>query len=515
MLIALFGALPEPTHSLDQLLVLLHRPAFVAWMICTFFAIAMILLMVFLLPKFTSSSHHRRPSSRSRSLSRSFTGQSMLFGASQHRVTPRMRLIVGMSLGAVSAVLSAHCLLIAKSAVELLVQTATGSNQFNRFESWLILVALVAFALSQLYFLHRGLKLCSTSVLYPFVFCIYNIIAILDGLIYFNQTNRLPPLHAGLIALGTCILLAGVLALSWRLGEERPQEHVDPSYPHAHSPTTAELGQQNLLTPGMGMVEDTATETPSPRSTPGTEADAYHWVDSDDDEHDRPDEGVANARRRPIVDTEHTPLLARKHSASTPSRNYTTPSSTLRRARFRDVENTEEPSPDDATDAWDALMDVGARELAARDSPARSTLRKPRRASTLGLLRPRPGEGTDDDDNNGGPAYPLTPPPLRRIKTVGLPPASERWSWFPRTPLAKRTWLPWARDEVEGRREDSTAERHHADADGDGATSTPTENGSARSGTVTGWFAGLLKTARGDAGKGRAADGSHDEERQR
>jgi hypothetical protein len=31
-------------------------------------------------------------------------------------------------------------------------------------------------ALTQLFYLHRGLKLCSTSVLYPFVFCIYNII---------------------------------------------------------------------------------------------------------------------------------------------------------------------------------------------------------------------------------------------------------------------------------------------------------------------------------------------------
>lgn len=99
-----------------------------------------------------------------------------------------------------SGILSAHSLLVAKSAVELLVRTVVDRvNQFNRWQSWLILVGLLVFALSQLFYLHRGLKLCSTSVLYPLVFCVYNIIAILDGLIYYQQTSRLPAVHAGLV----------------------------------------------------------------------------------------------------------------------------------------------------------------------------------------------------------------------------------------------------------------------------------------------------------------------------
>lgn len=95
-----------------------------------------------------------------------------------------------------SGILSAHCLLLAKSAVELLVRTIVDrSNQFNRWQSWMILLGLITLALTQLYYLHRGLKLCSTSVLYPLVFCVYNIIAILDGLIYYRQTSRLSVLH--------------------------------------------------------------------------------------------------------------------------------------------------------------------------------------------------------------------------------------------------------------------------------------------------------------------------------
>ncbi|KAI9880760.1 MAG: hypothetical protein M1830_000649 [Pleopsidium flavum] len=153
-----------------------------------------------------------------------------------------MRLFRGMAYGCISGILSAHSLLVAKSAVELLVRTIIDRiNQFNRWQSWMVLLGLVALALSQLYYLHRGLELCSTSILYPFVFCVYNIIAILDGLIYFKQTSRLSSLHALLIAIGTGILLFGVLALSWRL-------HNDP--------TTQPPVAQTALGPGMGFVDD-------------------------------------------------------------------------------------------------------------------------------------------------------------------------------------------------------------------------------------------------------------------
>ena len=92
-------------------------------------------------------------------------------------------------------------MLLAKSASELLVRTTVDRvNQLNRWQSWIILLGLVFLALTQLFYLHRGLRLCSTSVLYPLVFCIYNIIAILDGLIYYRQASRLSALQGGLVA---------------------------------------------------------------------------------------------------------------------------------------------------------------------------------------------------------------------------------------------------------------------------------------------------------------------------
>ncbi|OIW31016.1 hypothetical protein CONLIGDRAFT_630912 [Coniochaeta ligniaria NRRL 30616] len=215
-LIAIFGAIPSPSHKLSELLALLGRRPFVLWMSFQ----ALLVVAIALATDLTSYFKKTAQSSR-------------------------FRLARGLSYGCISGILSAHSLLVAKSAVELLLRTiADRDNQFVHWQSWMLVIALITLALSQLYYLHRGLKLVSTSVLYPLVFCIYNIIAILDGLIYFDQTNLITPLHACLITLGTVILLAGVLALSWRLHDEQ------------HPPGVG----QSSLAPGLGLVEDTEGE---------------------------------------------------------------------------------------------------------------------------------------------------------------------------------------------------------------------------------------------------------------
>jgi magnesium transporter len=216
VLIAVFGAVPEPAHNLDQLLDLLRQRSFVKWMIGQFVLVTFIAVIASGLSKFPKISSN-----------------------------PRMRLLRGLVHGFISGILSAHSLLVAKTAVELIVRTVVDhKNQFGRWQSWAILLSLILLSLTQLYYLHRGLKLVSTSVLYPLVFCIFNIIAILDGLIYFRQTDKLSALHGGLIALGTVVLLSGVLALSWRLSDEQTQPAVS----------------QSALASGLGLVEDSENE---------------------------------------------------------------------------------------------------------------------------------------------------------------------------------------------------------------------------------------------------------------
>ncbi|KAK1966566.1 hypothetical protein LY78DRAFT_44514 [Colletotrichum sublineola] len=219
VLIAIFGAIPAPAHNLQELLELLGRKPFIVWMSMQALLVLSIAISIDCLDHFTSMS-----------------------------LNSKFRFVRGLSYGCISGILSAHSLLVAKSAVELIIKTiADGNNQFVHWQAWVLVLALITLALSQLYYLHRGLKLVSTSVLYPLVFCVYNIIAILDGLIYFKQTDMISPLRACLIALGTVILLAGVLALSWRLSDEQ------------HAPGVG----QSSLAPGLGLVEDTEDEEES------------------------------------------------------------------------------------------------------------------------------------------------------------------------------------------------------------------------------------------------------------
>lgn len=238
ILIATFGAIGEPAHTLNQLLKLLMRRPFLIWMAMTLVAVGLILVGSKML-------RYCIPGSRAKPTA------SGLLTPHVQRIQGRVKLFRGMCYGAVSGILSAHSLLLAKSAVELLVRTVVDRvNQFNRWQSWVILLGMIALALTQLFYLHRGLKLCSTSVLYPFVFCIYNIIAILDGLIYFRQASQLAGFHAGLIALGTIILLGGVLCLSWRL------EDVDSA-----AAVTVMGPARTGLGPGMAVVEEYDTSS--------------------------------------------------------------------------------------------------------------------------------------------------------------------------------------------------------------------------------------------------------------
>jgi hypothetical protein len=264
LLIALFGAISEPSHNLDQLLTLLGRKNFLLWMFSTLFVVVLLVIANWFLKRLYP------------------------------RSTPRLRLVRGMFFGCVSGILSAHSLLIAKSAVELLVRTIVDRhNQFDRWQSWMILIGLVMFALTQLYYMHRGLKLCSTSVLYPLVFCIYNIIAIIDGLIYFHQSDRLSGLHAGLIALGTVILLAGVVCLSWRL-EDADDE---PTSPVANKHMGKVQMPQTVLQPGIGLVHGHLIDEPEEPLDIEAEAPGLHG-------------SLSEQAKRKSVD-ERTPLLQR------------------------------------------------------------------------------------------------------------------------------------------------------------------------------------------------------------
>ena len=353
ILIGIFGAMTEPSHTLPQLLDLLWRQEFLLWLGGTLFVVVLVLAATIFLRRI-----YPRPNS------------------------PKARFIRGMSFGFISGVLSAHLLLVAKSAVELLVRTIVdGHNQFDQWQSWIILIALLVLALTELYYLHRGLKLCSTSVLYPFVFCIYNIVTIVDGLIYFRQSSRLSNLHAGLIALGTVILLSGVLALSWRLNEpdktqEEPPEAAARLRKRAFSRVAT---SSSALAPGMGFVppSEDLNKAHEDAEDPSRDPESHTTGFRDDDDNES---GHAN---------EATPLL----------RTSTAPVSTVRGKKRKTL--PQRPGSgrkrrmtvaEEGREIWDELLDRG---------------KESRRGSEANLLSPslRRHRGRRESwDGESGPA---------------------------------------------------------------------------------------------------------------
>lgn len=239
LLIAAFGAIEEPNHSLNELLVLMKRRPFVLWMGFT----ALLVLGILGAIKVVSRGIVRKPRGRagsrraSRDMAREMSRDDLSHDLS--RDSTRLEecvmtapecpatVLVGLLYGAISGILSAHSLLFAKSGVELLMRAITSDlGDLQRWQSWAIVACFLTLAVTQLMFLNKGLRLCSTSILYPLVFCVYNIITIVNGLVYFQQLERLTRVQVLLVILGALLVFAGVVALSWRFQEKSSLSHV-------------------------------------------------------------------------------------------------------------------------------------------------------------------------------------------------------------------------------------------------------------------------------------------------
>lgn len=135
----------------------------------------------------------------------------------------RTRLVLGVAYGSASGTLSGICLLFAKTGVELLILTVVGvENEFVKWQTWVIVGALVGAAVLQLWYLNKALRLVGPTLICPLAFCFYNLSGILNGLVYYDQVKLLSGLQIGLVVLGTAVLLTGVWVVSIRAGSPAP-----------------------------------------------------------------------------------------------------------------------------------------------------------------------------------------------------------------------------------------------------------------------------------------------------
>ncbi|KAF9175511.1 hypothetical protein BGX21_001428 [Mortierella sp. AD011] len=237
VMIGLFGIVPEPSHSLEDLIQLWKRPSFIIYFSLIEFAVVSLLIGNRIVERMLKSNakaslstsqlqyHHLRSGSTASSVNPSMdeysTHNKILGGRLGKLSSTRIKSILGISYGCVGGMLSSQALLFAKSAIELLMLTILeGKNQFESPLSWFLVIALITTALLQLYYLNKGLRLCDTVLLVPLSFCAYNVSCLFNGLVYYNQWARLYWWQILLVLFGISQVLVGVLVLAWRPADE-------------------------------------------------------------------------------------------------------------------------------------------------------------------------------------------------------------------------------------------------------------------------------------------------------
>ncbi|KAH3661566.1 hypothetical protein OGAPHI_006414 [Ogataea philodendri] len=256
-LIALFGSfIDEPEYNLSQFLILLAQKEFIGWLILEYGIVIFFLWWIHVSGKHATNSsstidanertnmvspvrpvynqvlgifgcettnnvQEREPASSPSRPPSGFTLILVRCGSFFHHLlftnsSVTTKSIQGVLYGVTSGILSAHSLLLAKSAIEIALSTIINHNikQLNNLTAYLIVLTFLVLCLSQLFMLNQGLKLISTSILYPLVFCVYSIFSILNGLTFYQQWSQFWGWVGFFILLGTILVVIGVFVLS-------------------------------------------------------------------------------------------------------------------------------------------------------------------------------------------------------------------------------------------------------------------------------------------------------------
>lgn len=215
VLIAIFGVVPDGNHSLDELLSLWARPAFIVF----FIAICLVIVLVLAGAHMTvwriqsrgirlpddSPSNYASPRNEaaipfrptglasprsSISSIQDIRGVDKVVRFADNLETQEDRTLTfcGLAFAAVSGTLSGLCLVLAKSAVELVIttiahwRTGRGQNEFTRIQTWFLVAGLGLAAVLQLVYLNYSLAFASPALICPLAFCFYNLASIFGEL---------------------------------------------------------------------------------------------------------------------------------------------------------------------------------------------------------------------------------------------------------------------------------------------------------------------------------------------
>lgn len=249
LLIAYFGGqVQEPDTSLDTFVSLLNQRAFKVWALVD--GSLVVLMLVWIRVSYRRLRSQTTIARKLRKLHA--TEEKLSFTVSQRQGAKRwlawahfylykfyvetydtlfnhtsvnIRKCQGLLYGCCSGTLSAHSLLLAKSSLDILISTFSKHQlaSLNSPVTYGIVGTFLVLCLSQLYLLNQGLKTVSTALLYPLIFCVYNMVSIGNGLIFYQQWKTISTTTEVFVFIGTALVVAGVFALSSEGDDEQDQ----------------------------------------------------------------------------------------------------------------------------------------------------------------------------------------------------------------------------------------------------------------------------------------------------
>ncbi|CAO3653056.1 unnamed protein product [Cunninghamella blakesleeana] len=204
LLVGLFGVISEPDHDIEDLIRLYKKPGFIAY-----FSVLETFIVTSILASHYAESIYFRIEKSGFLDSGKWLGQ---------WISPAdFKMCIGISYGVIAGNISSQSMLFAKSGIELIILTVVFKlNQLQYALTWILLIMMVLTAILQIYYLNKGLRLCDTVIMIPLSSCAFNVSCLFNGLVYYDQWQRLFWWQLLLVMIGVTITISGVLFLSWR-----------------------------------------------------------------------------------------------------------------------------------------------------------------------------------------------------------------------------------------------------------------------------------------------------------
>lgn len=217
------GVEPPPDIGTDERFRLMMqkftRPGFLTWWVFTFVYAAVLVKINMVLAK-RIDSHGK--------------GQLRKVRKNTQEKVSNYYFTRGILYGIISGTLTAHTFLFAKSIVDVLVETVLERGAPKSLATYvttaLLLLATLSIVAMQLVAFNLGLANILTSILYPLCFLVYNLVNLINDLL-FNQllsSHAITVKELTMVIFGLLGVLIGVVTISWDSAFRlEPQESED------------------------------------------------------------------------------------------------------------------------------------------------------------------------------------------------------------------------------------------------------------------------------------------------